>query len=161
MRSLQLAILAIVLILILLPSANAFGAGSIPEYGFLKGYVCCKVFPSLTIDPVYSKAYRHGALENTLERLVRNHAASSGGLFQSILGGSGGKRFSARDIRHVYFVRPSQASIVHIAQSLQGNWLRDYSIPVAPWTFLQIAYSPQVRPWISQVSKSSQRRRCS
>lgn len=95
MRSLQIAFLAIVLILVLLPSVNAFGAGSIPDYGFLKG-----------------KAYRHGDLENTLERLVRNHAASGGGLLQTLVGGSaGGKKFSTRDIRHVYF----------------GNWLRDYS----------------------------------
>ncbi|KAM0787789.1 hypothetical protein ACM66B_003843 [Microbotryomycetes sp. NB124-2] len=74
---------ALVVCLCVLPGVKAFGAGNIPSHSFLEG-----------------KAFRHGDIEDILERLAK------GGGF---LGMSA--KFSGLDIKRVYF----------------GNWLRDYS----------------------------------
>ncbi|EJD42358.1 heterokaryon incompatibility Het-C [Auricularia subglabra TFB-10046 SS5] len=79
-------------------AVHAFGAGDIPDFAFLN-----------------DKAFRHGDIENVISDLVKiAGGAAGGGLFsfaRSIVGSSGGKRFSKEDVKKIYF----------------GNWLRDYS----------------------------------
>ncbi|KAK4047692.1 hypothetical protein OIV83_005200 [Microbotryomycetes sp. JL201] len=73
----------LILCFCVLPGARAFGAGNIPSHSFLEG-----------------KAFRHGDIEDILERLAKG---------AGFLGMSA--KFSGLDIKRVYF----------------GNWLRDYS----------------------------------
>ncbi|TFL06149.1 heterokaryon incompatibility protein Het-C-domain-containing protein [Pterulicium gracile] len=79
--------------------ADAFGAGDIPDFGYLSG-----------------KAFRHGDIENVLEELSKGAggaAAGAGilGFAKSMLDKASGNKFTKNDIKRVYF----------------GNWLRDYS----------------------------------
>lgn len=51
------------------------------------------------------KSFRHGDIENILEKLVKNSASGGGGGMFGFLGGSGGgKTFSAADVKRIYFV---------------------------------------------------------
>ncbi|KZW01792.1 heterokaryon incompatibility Het-C [Exidia glandulosa HHB12029] len=95
--SLPLVLLVVVCVLPL--AVHAFGAGDIPDFAFLN-----------------DKAFRHGDIENVLVEIAKfaGHAAGNSGLFsfaRSVMGSSGGKKFSKEDVKKVYF----------------GNWLRDYS----------------------------------
>ncbi|KAI5122202.1 hypothetical protein M0805_002691 [Coniferiporia weirii] len=101
-------LLLLIVFLIVLPGASAFGAGSIPNYAYL-----------------HDRAFRHGDIENLLTTLAKSphhHAGGSGGLVDffstlaskglgAILHGSAASTFSKSDVRRIYF----------------GNWLRDYS----------------------------------
>ncbi|TFK41913.1 heterokaryon incompatibility protein Het-C-domain-containing protein [Crucibulum laeve] len=94
--------LLLTVLIVLLPTETyAFGAGDIPDFAYLN-----------------DKAFRHGDIENILEKLVKNvggAAIGGGGLLgfakSVIKQASGGSKFSRSDIKKVYF----------------GNWLRDYS----------------------------------
>ena len=73
--------------------AVAFGAGNIPDYGFLEG-----------------KAYRHGDIEDILaEMMIRAVSADTSGVFDFVkkVAGMGGEKFSGLNVKRTYF----------------GNWL--------------------------------------
>ncbi|KZO91064.1 Het-C-domain-containing protein [Calocera viscosa TUFC12733] len=75
-RTTLLILLALLIILALLPSAHAFGAGNIPSYAFLEG-----------------KAFRHGDIEDTLGQLVKH----AGGFLGR------GVKFGGLDTKRIYF----------------------------------------------------------
>ncbi|TFK17376.1 Het-C-domain-containing protein [Coprinopsis marcescibilis] len=86
---------------VLLPQAQAFGAGDIPDFAFLN-----------------DKAFRHGDIESILANLAKSAGrASIGGtgligIATSVYQAAAGPpKFNRADIQRVYF----------------GNWLRDYS----------------------------------
>ncbi|KAH8914847.1 heterokaryon incompatibility Het-C [Atractiella rhizophila] len=66
--------LAILIILVFAPTANAFGAGNIPSFAYLEG-----------------KAFRHGDIEDILEGIKKG-----GGLL-------GRGKFGGLDVKRVYF----------------------------------------------------------
>ncbi|KAK0533435.1 hypothetical protein OC842_002976 [Tilletia horrida] len=72
-----LLLAALLLVLVCLPAAEAFGAGNIPSFSFLE-----------------HSAFRHGDIEDILAELVKK---TGGGLL------SRGTKFSGLDIKRVYF----------------------------------------------------------
>jgi hypothetical protein len=97
----------LVLILVLhAGSVWAFGAGEIPNYGFLSG-----------------KAFRHGDIENTLATMLIRITSSDGngsGLLGMVkkLAGLEGEKFGSLNVKRTYF----------------GNWLYFPDLQRGPFT---------------------------
>jgi len=105
MPSTQLLSLILLVLVLYAGGAFAFGAGEIPDYGFLSG-----------------KAFRHGDIENTLATmLIRVTAGSPGGGngvfgFVKELAGMEGEKFGSLNVKRTYF----------------GNWLYSPFVPTVP-----------------------------